>query len=218
MVTETAGAETRSGALGQVQYWLAVIFVAGWAGVICGGLGFQFVNGEYPCPLCMLQRYFMMLAALGGAYIVRKGMNGTVAPRDYAVGWGLAIVACFGGGFTAWRQTMLHILPGDPGYMGAVFGLHLYVWAWILFAAAITTIGVVLSFSYLTATTTIPDVPHRMAGKLAIGFLALVIVVNIVATFFLEGFHAKLPDDPACYQFFHDIGVLKDGCVLPGTH
>ncbi|MFB7721273.1 disulfide bond formation protein B [Nocardia sp. NPDC056100] len=220
MVTDTAPGtvESRGGVLNQLQFWLALIFMVGWAGVICGGLGFQFVNWEYPCPLCMLQRYFMMLAALGGAYIVRKGMTGTIAPRDYAVGWGMAIVACFGGGFTAWRQTMLHILPGDPGYMGAVFGLHLYVWAWILFVAAITTIGVVLTFSYATSTTTIPARPHRMAGQLAFGFLALVIIVNLVATFFLEGFHWKLPDDPACYQLPHDLGILDRGCELPGTH
>ncbi|WP_067568403.1 disulfide bond formation protein B [Nocardia acidivorans] len=217
MVTDTAPAtvESRGGALNQLQYWLALVFIVGWAGVICGGLGFQFVNWEYPCPLCMLQRYFMMLAALGGAYIVRKGMTGTIAPRDYAVGWGMAIVACFGGAFTAWRQTMLHIPPGDPGYMGAVFGLHLYVWAWILFVAAITTIGVVLTFSYTTSTVNLPASPHRTAGKAAFGFLALVITVNLVATFFLEGFHWKLPDDPACYQLLHDLGILDGGCVLP---
>lgn len=219
MVTGTAPATDAgaTGALGQVQYWLAVIFVIGWAGVVCGGLGFQFGNWEYPCPLCMLQRYFMMLAALGGAYIVRKGMNGRIAQRDYAVGWGLAIVACFGGGFTAWRQTMLHILPGDKGYGGAYLGLHLYVWALVLFVAAVTTIGVVLAFSHSTAATDIPSRPHRAIGTAALGFLALVIAVNLVATFFLEGFHWKLPDDPACYQLPHDLGLLHDGCVLPGN-
>lgn len=219
MVTDTATTTDKSaGALGQVQYWLAVIFVVGWTGVICGGLGFQFLNWEYPCPLCMLQRYFMILAALGGAYIVRKGMNGRIAPRDYAVGWGLAIVACFGGGFTAWRQTMLHILPGDPGYAGAYLGLHLYVWALILFVAAVTTIGVVLAFSNSTATIAIPDSPHRTAGMLALGFCGLIICVNLVAVFFLEGFHVKLPDDPACYQLLHDLGILDGGCVLPTAH
>ncbi|UGT39892.1 disulfide bond formation protein B [Nocardia yamanashiensis] len=207
---------SRGGVLGRLQYWLAVIFVVGWTGVVCGGLAVQFFNWEYPCPLCMIQRYFMFLAALGGAYIVRKGMTGLIEPRDYAVGWGLAIVACFGGGFTSWRQTMLHILPGDPGYGGAVLGLHLYVWAWILFVAAITTIGVVLSFSWSTAATAIPAAPHRLIGKLAIGFCALILVVNLVAVFLLEGFHWVLPDDPACYKFFYDLHILKDGCELPG--
>ncbi|MFC9993388.1 disulfide bond formation protein B [Nocardia sp. NPDC127526] len=214
----TGATEDGGGPLGQLQYWLAVIFIIGWTGVVCGGLGVQFLTWDYPCPLCMIQRYFMFLAALGGVYIVRKGMTGSIAPRDYAVGWGLAIVGCFGGGFAAWRQTMLHILPGDPGYGGAVLGLHLYVWALILFVAAITTIGVVLVFSYPTAHTRIPDTPHHLIGKLAIGFCALIIVVNLVAVFFLEGFHWVLPDDPACYQLLHDLGILDGGCMLPKDH
>ncbi|AYF73361.1 disulfide bond formation protein B [Nocardia yunnanensis] len=215
---ETTARGTAGGFAGQIQYWLAVIFVVGWTGVVCGGLGVQFGTWDYPCPLCMLQRYFMMLAALGGAYIVRRALTGTIARRDYMVGWGLAVVACFGGGFTAWRQTMLHILPGDKGYGGAVLGLHLYVWAWILFVAAITTIGVVLSFSHATASEVIPTTgAHRALGLLAMGLLGLVIAINLVATFFLEGFHWVLPDDPACYKLLYDLGILDGGCVLPAT-
>ncbi|MCM6773005.1 disulfide bond formation protein B [Nocardia sp. CDC159] len=192
----------------RAQYWLAVVFVVGWSGVVCGGLGTQFIGWEYPCPLCLVQRMFMLLAALGGAYIVRRGMTGTIAPRDYATGWGLAVVACVAGGFTSWRQTMLHILPGDPGYGGPVLGLHLYVWALILFVAAIATIGVVTSFASETAALSIPVRPHRIAGTVAIGFLALVIGVNLVAAFLEEGLHWYLPDDPQRYQLFYDLGIL----------
>ena len=35
------------------------------------------------------------------------------------------------------RQVLLHILPGDPGYGGEVLGLHLYSWAFIVFATII---------------------------------------------------------------------------------
>lgn len=208
--------EKRGGFVGHIQFWLAVVFVIGWTGVVGGGLAFQFIGWEYPCPLCMLQRMFMTLAALGGAYIVRKGMTGTIAPRDYQVGWGMAIVACIGGGFTAWRQTMLHILPGDPGYAGAFFGLHLYVWSWVLFTVAVAVIGVIFTFSHSTAGTSIPA-SYRPVGHVAIWLCAAVIVINLVAVFALEGFHWKLPDDPACYQLFHDLGILKGGCVLPGS-
>ncbi|MFE1593024.1 disulfide bond formation protein B [Nocardia sp. NPDC058705] len=216
-MSETAAVavvEEKSGPLGSLQYWLAVIFVVGWSAVICGGFAVQFLNWEYPCPLCMLQRMFMVLAALGGAFIVRKGMNGTIVARDYAVGWGLAIIGCVGGAFTAWRQTMLHILPGDPGYGGEVLGLHLYVWALVLYVAAITTLGVVLSLSYSTAATRIPS-SFAVIGKCALLFCGLVIAANLVVVFALEGFHWKLPDDPSCYQLFYDLGILDDGCVLP---
>lgn len=119
------------------------------------------------------------------------------------------------GGLTAFRQTMLHILPGDPEYGGAFFGLHLYVWSLVLLTAAAATIGVVLMVSYSTAATMIP-VRYRAVGKYAIWFLGAVVVVELVAISLLEGFHWKLPDDPACYQFFHDVGFLTGGCVLPG--
>lgn len=213
--TDAPAPATRGTALGQVQYWLAVIFVIGWTGVVCGGLGVQFGTWDYPCPLCMVQRNFMILAALGGAYIVRKALTGSISRRHYMTGWGLCIVGCFGGGFAAWRQTMLHILPGDKGYGGAVLGLHLYVWALVLFVAAITTIGVVLAFADETSATRIPTGgPHQLIGKLALWFLGLVIVINLVAVFCLAGFHWYLPDNPSCYQLFHDLGIIDGKCPV----
>jgi disulfide bond formation protein DsbB len=201
-------ASTVRTALGQIQYWLAVIFVIGWTAIICGGLAFQFGAWEYPCPLCIVQRMFMALAALGAAFIVREGMNGTIEPPDYTTGWGLAIVGCVAGGFASWRQTVLHILPGDPGYGDPMLGLHLYVWAWILFVVAIATVGVVLSFSHNTAAPAIPAVPHRLVGLIALWFLGMVLAVNLVAVFLLEGLHWFLPDDPNRYQLFYDLHIL----------
>jgi disulfide bond formation protein DsbB len=201
-------ASTVRTALGQIQYWLAVVFVIGWTGIICGGLAFQFGAWEYPCQLCIVQRMFMALAALGAAFIVREGMNGTIEDHDYTTGWGLAIVGCVAGGFASWWQTMLHILPGDPGYGDPMLGLHLYVWAWILFVATIATVGVVLSFSHNTAAPMIPAVPHRMVGLIALWFLGIVLAVNLVAVFLLEGFHWFLPDDPNRYQLFYDLHIL----------
>ncbi|WP_227998343.1 disulfide bond formation protein B [Nocardia australiensis] len=204
----TASTTRRRAALGQLQYWLAVVFVLGWTGVICGGLAFQFGAWEYPCPLCVVQRMFMALAALGAATIVREGMNGAIEATDYAAGWGLTVVGCVAGGFASWRQTMLHILPGDPGYGDPLLGLHLYVWALILFVAAIATIGVVLSFSHRTAAASISATPQRIIGMIALWFLGIVLAINLIAIFALEGFHWFLPDDPNRYQIFYDLQIL----------
>ncbi|WP_433661548.1 disulfide bond formation protein B [Nocardia sp. CA-128927] len=209
MATTTVPDRTTGTVVGQLQYWLAVVFVIGWTGVICGGLAVQFIGREYPCPMCMVQRMFMALAALGAAVIVRKGMTRTVAARDYAMGWGLAVVGCVAGGFASWRQTMLHILPGDPGYGEPVLGLHLYVWAWILFVAAIATVGAVLAFSHSTAAGTIPATPNRLVGLVALWFLGIVLAINLVMIFLLEGFHWFLPDDPSRYQLFYDLHILS---------
>ncbi|WP_053697558.1 disulfide bond formation protein B [Streptomyces sp. NRRL F-5755] len=192
------------------QYWFACLFVIGWTGVVCGGLFYQFVRWEYPCPLCVIQRMFMMLAFLGPAYIVRQGLNGTVARRDCLMGWGLALVGCIAGSFAAWRQTMLHILPGDKGYGSELLGLHLYVWAWVLFQASVVAIGVVMAFAHSTAADRqVPaSGPYRAVGRFALAFAALVVAVNVVAVFLEEGFHWFLPDNPIRYEFFYDLDFL----------
>ncbi|MFJ9343987.1 disulfide bond formation protein B [Streptomyces sp. NPDC101733] len=208
LVPETA---LEGGLLGRVQYWFACLFVVGWAGVVCGGLYFQLGLGEHPCPLCVVQRMFMLLAALGAGYVIRTALaTGAVTGRDYMTGWGLALVAVTGGSFASWRQTSLHLLPGDKGYGSEVFGLHLYVWAWILFTLAALAIGVVLAFAHATADRAVPTSgpgPYRLVGTFALGFLGLVMGVNLVAVFLEEGLHWFLPDDPTRYEFFHDIGI-----------
>ncbi|MCB5167875.1 disulfide bond formation protein B [Streptomyces bambusae] len=195
------------GVLGRVQYWFACFFAVGWTGVVCGGLYYQFVEWEYPCPLCIVQRMFMLLAAIGAGVIVRRGMDGTVSGRDYMMGWGLSLVAVMAGSFASWRQTMLHILPGDKGYGSEVFGLHLYVWAWILFSASVVAIGIVLAFAHSTADRALPP-SYRLPGQLVLGFLGVVIAINVVAVFFEEGFHWFLPDDPTRYELLYDLGIL----------
>ncbi|MFD9726440.1 disulfide bond formation protein B [Streptomyces sp. NPDC059072] len=200
-----------TGLLGRIQYWFACFFAIGWTGVVCGGLYYQFGLWEYPCPLCIVQRMFMLLAALGAAYVLRTAMaHGTLSGRDYMTGWGMSLVAVIAGSFASWRQTMLHVLPGDKGYGSEVFGLHLYVWAWILFQASVVAIGIVMAFAHTTAARTVPanvPGPLRTAGTFALAFLGLVIAVNLVAVFFEEGLHWFLPDDPTHYRFFHDVGA-----------
>ncbi|MCX5198346.1 disulfide bond formation protein B [Streptomyces sp. NBC_00249] len=200
------------GLLGRVQYWFACLFVIGWTGVVCGGLFYQFGLWEYPCPLCIVQRMFMLLAAIGAGHVIRTALTfGAVTGRDYMMGWGLALVAVTAGSFAAWRQTMLHILPGDKGYGSEAFGLHLYVWAWILFTASVVAIGIVLAFAHSTADRAIPAAnpgAYRTAGLFALGFLGAVIAVNLVAVFLEEGLHWFLPDDPDRYRFFYDVRIL----------
>lgn len=201
------------GLLGRVQFWFACCFILGWAGVVCGGLAFQFALGEPACPLCLVQRMCMLLAATGAAYIVRTALtDGAVTGRAYMTGWGLSLVALVAGSFAAWRQTMLHVLPGDKGDGAEVAGLHLYVWAWILFQVSVVAIGVVLAFAHMTADRAIPATGpgwHRAAGLVALWVLAAVVAVNLVAVFLEEGLHWSLPADPGRYEFFHDIGIAR---------
>ncbi|MEV7173477.1 disulfide bond formation protein B [Streptomyces sp. JL4002] len=198
--------------LGKVQYWFACLFAAGWTAVVCAGLFQQFATGEHPCPLCVVQRMCMLLAATGAAYVIRTALwNGTVGGRDYMTGWGLSLVAVVAGSFASWRQTTLHILPGAKGYGSEVFGLHLYVWALILFQLSVLAIGVALAFAYATADRSVPadwPGPLRTVGVCALWFLGAVIAVNMAVVFLEEGFHWFLPEAPNSYRFFHDTGIL----------
>ncbi|MFJ6796545.1 disulfide bond formation protein B [Streptomyces sp. NPDC091268] len=207
-----APVEAQGTLLGRAQYWFACLFAIGWTGVVCGGLFYQFGLWEYPCPLCIVQRMFMLLAAMGAAHIIRTALtHGAVSGRDYMMGWGLALVAVVAGSFASWRQTMLHVLPGDKGFGSEVLGLHLYVWAWILSQASVVAIGVVLAFAHSTADRSVPAAgpgAYRTVGLIALWFLGLVIAVNLVAVFFEEGLGWFLPDDPTRYELPYDLGIL----------
>ncbi|WP_328925846.1 disulfide bond formation protein B [Streptomyces sp. NBC_00190] len=215
--------ETPTGSLlGRVQYWFACFFAIGWTGVVCGGLFHQFALWEHPCPLCIVQRMFMLLAAMGAAYIVRTALAyGAVTSRDYMMGWGMSLVALIAGSFASWRQTMLHILPKDKGYGSEVLGLHLYVWAWLLFQASVVAIGIALSFGHSTTDSSVPAAKPgalRTAGLFVLGFLGAVIAVNLVAVFFEEGLHWFLPDAPNRYRFFYDVGILERAAPTGAGH
>lgn len=151
----------------------------------------------------------MVLAALGGAYIVRQAARNVITPSDYMTGWGLSLVACLFGAFTSFRQTLLHIKPDDPGYGGTVLNMHLYVWALILFVAATLVVSVTLSSGGQTASTRPLSAWQKSIGYGAIAFLVLVIVINLVSVFMLEGFHWILPDDPDRYQLLYDLGLKE---------
>ncbi|MEU5805731.1 disulfide bond formation protein B [Streptomyces sp. NPDC047718] len=207
------------GLLGRAQYWFACLFALGWTGVVGAGLFTQLVLGEQPpCPFCVVQRMFMLLAATGAAYIVRTALtHGALTGRDYMTGWGLALAAVAAGSFASWRQAALHAVPaagvgGGQGSQGShVLGLHLDVRAWILFQASAVVVGVVLASAHATADRAVPTSgpgPHRAAGQLALWLLGLVVAVSGLAVLLQEGAHWFLPDDPQRYEFFRDLRIL----------
>ncbi len=218
------------GIIARAQYWFACLFVTGWTGVLCGGLYLQFFRGEQPCPLCVVQRLFMVLALLGAAHIVRQGLRGAVPRRDYLMGWGLALVGCTAGSLAAGRQALLYLLPGggergagasgsgvlaggayDSGLYGStVQGLPPDVWAWLFFQASVLAIGAVLVTSHLTTARRIPTQgAHRAAGLAALLLAGAVIAVSGVSVFLAAGLHAFLPVAPGRYQLLYDLGLVR---------
>ncbi|WP_407836627.1 disulfide bond formation protein B [Streptomyces sp. DSM 116496] len=187
--------------------WFAHAYVLGMCATIGGAYVFQFGLWEYPCPMCLLQRMFMLLSALGPAMIIARSRKGAVTTGEFASGWGIAIVSALVGGTVSGAQVLMHIAPGDPGYAGALFGLHLYTWAAITFFLAALAAGVTLVLADraapLDAAAGSPAL--RRAAALTLAVLALFAVSNFVACFFLQGFHWQMPGDPTGYRFFTDL-------------
>jgi disulfide bond formation protein DsbB len=46
----------------------------------------QFVMHEFPCPLCMLQRYAMFLSSLGALFVIMQARRGELTTARYGQG------------------------------------------------------------------------------------------------------------------------------------
>ena len=180
-------------------FWLAHLNILVICAVLLGGFVVEFGGGEFPCPLCFLQRMAMMLCALGPAYVIMKARDGEVKTSDFATGYGLSIIAAVCGASISIRQILLHIVPPDPGYGEPVLGLHLYTWALLVFVAVLITSGLNLVFARELEPQ---EVEFGRLSQLVLWLLGAIIVANAVIVFAIEGLHWTLPDDPDSYRLF----------------
>ena len=105
-------------------------------GILLLAFYIQFFWHEEPCPLCLLQRLGMIGIGIGMLMNVKFG----VSSKHYA----LDLLAALFGASVAIRQILLHIVPGEPAFGSPIFGLHLYTWSFIGFAAMIFYIAILL--------------------------------------------------------------------------
>ncbi|WP_018223402.1 disulfide bond formation protein B [Salinispora pacifica] len=199
---------------GRLGFWLAHLFVLAYCGVLLGGFVVQFVTGDLPCPLCILQRMAMMLVAFGPLYIIARTRRGDVRLADYAMGYGMSIVAAVAGAAIAVRQILLHIVPPDPGYGSPLLGLHLYTWAFITFCVVLVFCGVSLIF----ARALVPrGVRFGWPSKVVCGLFLVIVAANLVVVFLQAGFHWFLPPDPDRYEIFHGLALWSAGAISGGA-
>jgi len=172
-----------------------LIGVLGISGVLLGAYYVQFVEGEFPCPLCLLQRLAMLGVALGAMLNLRYGIH----TRHY----GVSLVSAVFGACVSTRQILLHIVPGagPSGFGSSVMGLHLYTWALIVFATVILLIGIMMFFE-----TQFEDSSENRSAKSigwfvkAVFFLVVLIAAANVVTTFLECGIGQCPDNPISYK------------------
>lgn len=105
-------------------YLLAMMTVI--AAILTAAMTMQYVFGELPCPLCLLERLAMFGVCFGIIMSFRHGYS----PQNTGISLIFAILLVI----VAERQSLLDIYP-RPGhaYIGsAVFGIHMPVWSVII--------------------------------------------------------------------------------------
>lgn len=168
-------------------------------GVLIGAFGVQFVGREFPCPLCILQRMGMILAVMGPAWMIAVGnRHEKIDQVVFTRAFGMTVLGSILGGAISIRQILLHIEPGNPGYGSPVWGLHLYTWALLVFAALLLDAGIHMTF----VRYDVPIVPHRrrIISKLVLWLFWLTVLANAIAVLVEAGFHLFLPANPTSYR------------------
>jgi len=169
---------------------------------LIGALVDQLILGEYPCPLCLLQRMAMFLVATGILMNLRFGIR--------QLHYGVSILGALLGASISLRQILLHIVPvagESSGYGPAVLGMHLYTWAFVIFCAAILAIALAMVLFDIddrkNGTENSVRELTRIEKVIFYGFMVLV-SINVVAVF-LECGIAPCPDNPTTYEMLDKL-------------
>ena len=156
---------------------------------------------DLPCPICILQRAGFIAAGVGIA------LNLIFGPRPSH--YGLAILGAVVGGIMSADQMLHYIVPGSGSYGNAIFGLHLYTWALIMFVAIVVGCGVMLLFDRQYELS--GPIPLRQVTLpiLAVALLALLAVANVVSTLAICGV-GLCPETPGDYLIFNEnLGLAQ---------
>ncbi len=133
----------------------------------------QFVEGEEPCSLCLLQR----LGMIGVASSLVMNLRFGIKVQHY----GLAILSALLGRIVSLRQIGLHVCPEFPTFGEPIFGLDLYVWAFLVFTSSILACAILLVFFGYSKRQEYPPT-WGFFEQLAFGLLLLITLGNVIAT------------------------------------
>ncbi len=156
--------------------WLVIVLIAVPVG---GAVLLGLLHGDTPCILCWAQRTSMVLIGLVGLFTLRYG------PRPRYLG--LAVLLGTWGVFMATRHSALHLARDvGQGFSAPIFGIHTYVWSWVIHWTVLLAIAVLLFFLREDAVESWPREPGR-AGRFAMGLFVVVVAANAVQAFTTTG-------------------------------
>jgi disulfide bond formation protein DsbB len=151
---------------------------------------------DLPCPVCILQRAGFIAAAFGLA------LNLIYGPRPSH--YGIAILGAVAGGIISAQQVLVYIVPDSGSYGNAIFGLHLYTWALLMFALIVVGSAFMLLFDRQFAPTEPLVARPTLLPVTAIALLLLLAVGNVVSTLAICGLGVACPEKPSGYLIFND--------------
>jgi disulfide bond formation protein DsbB len=159
--------------------------------VLCNAFYGQFVGGELPCPLCLLQRV-AFVAVLYGLLL-----NLTYGPKP--LHYSIILISAFLGAAIAMRQVLLHIIPGTPPYGAPFFGYHYYTWAFLVFSLIIFGTAVISAFSVQYSKGSYVSFKYlHWFCRLTIGITLVMTLGNAISAF-IECGPGICPENPTSY-------------------
>jgi disulfide bond formation protein DsbB/nitrate reductase NapE component len=156
------------------------------AGILTAAMTLQYVNGELPCPLCLLERVAMLGVCFGIMLNFRRGFSYQNTGFSLLFAIALLVISV--------RQSLLDIYP-RPGhqYIGsAIFGIHMPVWSIIIALALLIAYAIKLAIlgsdEYLREAD-VSEFPaiRRIAEILSIYVIAICLI-NLVSVVLQCGF------------------------------
>jgi disulfide bond formation protein DsbB len=165
--------------------WL-IAALAVISAILIAAMTIQYVQGELPCPLCLLER----LALFGVAYGIIRNLRGEFSYQNTGICLLFTIFLLV----VSARQSLLDIYP-RPGheYIGsAVLGIHMPVWSIIISLCLLTAFAAKLAV--LGSDTHLRDNPARTFPTVAratdiLGLVVLALcAINLVSVVIQCGF------------------------------
>ena len=194
--------------LNRLSFKLVVLFthlnILALCAVLLGAFGFQWLGGEIPCPLCVLQRVGFMLCAISLSSVLYAIRDQRLTYADLVKAHALATVCAVFGAIVAARQVLLHILPGDPGFGTPVMSVHLYTWSLITFGSQILASGIFILTLTPNESRTF-DMKYGGFSRWINSLLFFIVLANLLSVFASAGLAWQLPGDPTQYLLFKSL-------------
>ena len=152
--------------LDRLILWLMLLALAG---ILTAAMAIQFVGGDIPCPLCLLERVAMFGCCFGLIHQLRSGGS----QRGVGIGLVFSVLLLL----ISARQTLLDLFP-RPGHAyvgGAIFGVHMPVWS--VFIAVALLLGFAVRLAIFGGPRVAPEAEVSTLRRLTYGLGLYVITI-----------------------------------------